>query len=196
MLSQENMYIFTKTPNFAVFFVRVLLVCPPRLYSRTCQYPKQKGKFLNSIETIAQRCSVKKVFLEISQYSPENTCVRVSILIKLQTWGPEACNFIKKETPVRFPVKFAKFLRTLFLTESLWWLLLRAPNFVSVPRLCTVQNTLNSSAKADLRTPFLQNSSLWLLSNVSYFFKKGKTETIFHTSSDLNALEVLQLHRN
>ena len=37
---------FTKTPTFAVHFVRVLWVCPPRLYSTTCQYPAQKGKFL------------------------------------------------------------------------------------------------------------------------------------------------------
>ena len=31
-----------------------------------------------------RRCSVKKVFLEISQNSQENTCARVSFLIKLQ----------------------------------------------------------------------------------------------------------------
>ena len=34
---------------------------------------------------VTQRCSVKKVFLEISQNSQENTCARVSFLIKLQT---------------------------------------------------------------------------------------------------------------
>ena len=37
--------------------------------------------------------SLKKVYLEISQNSQENTCATVSFLIKLQ-----ACNFIKKET--------------------------------------------------------------------------------------------------
>ena len=36
-------------------------------------------------EAVAQMCSVKKVFLEISQNSKENTCARVSFLIKLQT---------------------------------------------------------------------------------------------------------------
>ena len=41
------------------------------------------------------RCSVRKVFLEVSQNSQENTCARVSFLIKLQV---EACYFIKKET--------------------------------------------------------------------------------------------------
>ena len=35
-------------------------------------------------EAVAQRCSVKKVFLEISKNSQENTCA--------------SCNFIKKET--------------------------------------------------------------------------------------------------
>ena len=37
-----------------------------------------------SREAVAQRCSVKKVFIEISQQSQENTCARVSFLIKLQ----------------------------------------------------------------------------------------------------------------
>ena len=37
-----------------------------------------------SAEAVAQGCSVKKVFLEISQNSQENTCARVSFLIKLQ----------------------------------------------------------------------------------------------------------------
>ena len=33
---------------------------------------------------VVRRCSVKKVFLEILQNSQENTCARVSFLIKLQ----------------------------------------------------------------------------------------------------------------
>ena len=36
------------------------------------------------IEAVAQRCSVKKMFLEIWQNSQENICARVSFLIKLQ----------------------------------------------------------------------------------------------------------------
>ena len=35
-------------------------------------------------ETVTQRCSVKKLFLEISQNSQENICARVSFLKKLQ----------------------------------------------------------------------------------------------------------------
>ena len=35
-------------------------------------------------EAAVQTCSVRKVFLEISQNSQENTCAKVSLLIKLQ----------------------------------------------------------------------------------------------------------------
>ena len=38
----------------------------------------------DGIEAVVQTCSVKKLLLEISQNSQENTCVRVSFLIKLQ----------------------------------------------------------------------------------------------------------------
>ena len=34
-----------------------------------------------------KKCPIKKLFLEISQNSKENTCVRVSFLIKLQASG-------------------------------------------------------------------------------------------------------------
>ena len=40
-----------------------------------------------SWKAVAQRYPVKKVFLEISQNLQENTCARVSFLIKLQAWG-------------------------------------------------------------------------------------------------------------
>ena len=62
------------------------------------------------------------MFLEISQNSQENIFARVSFLIKLKA---SADNFIKKRLWHRcFPVNFTKFLRTLFLTEHLRWLLL------------------------------------------------------------------------
>ena len=43
-------------------------------------------------EAVVWRCSVKKVFLEISQNIQENTCDRVYFLIKLQA---STCIFIK-----------------------------------------------------------------------------------------------------
>ena len=39
------------------------------------------------MEAVVQRGSVKKVFLEISQNSQENTCARVSFLKKLRASG-------------------------------------------------------------------------------------------------------------
>ena len=55
--------------------------------------PISKIKFMNFYKqlleavVLVQRCSVKKVFLEISQSSQENTCARVSFLVKWQAWG-------------------------------------------------------------------------------------------------------------
>ena len=60
----------------------------------------KKPAINHTLEAVAQRCSMKKVLLEILQNSQENTCARASFLIKLQ-----ACSL---------------FLRTPFLTEHLW----------------------------------------------------------------------------
>ena len=68
-------------------------------------------------EAAVQRCSVKRVFLEISQNSQENTCARVSFLIKLQA---EACNFIKKETLAQVSsCEFCKISKNTFFIEHL-----------------------------------------------------------------------------
>ena len=51
---------------------------------------RRKGIFSRNIlifRSSHRRCSVKKVFLEISQNSQENTCARVTFLIKLQVSG-------------------------------------------------------------------------------------------------------------
>ena len=50
---------------------------------------------LEFTEEVARRCLVKKMFLEISQNSQENTCARVSFLIKLQAWGLQIQSFHK-----------------------------------------------------------------------------------------------------
>ena len=63
-------------------------------------------------EAVTQRCSVKKVFLEISQNSQENWGLKPATLLKKRLWHR------------RFAVNCAKFLRTPFFTEHLWWLLL------------------------------------------------------------------------
>ena len=60
----------------------------------------------------------KERFLEISQNSQGNTCIRVSFLIKLQL---KAFNFIKKETLAQvFSCEFCEISKNTFLTEHVW----------------------------------------------------------------------------
>ena len=62
-------------------------------------------------EAVAQRCSVKKMFSEISQNLQENTCARVFFLV----------NFIKKETLAQvFSCEFCEISKSTFFTEHLW----------------------------------------------------------------------------
>ena len=66
-------------------------------------------------EAVTQICSVKNVFLEILQNSQENTCARVSVLIK----------FFKKETLAQvFYSEFCEISKSTFFTEHFRWLLL------------------------------------------------------------------------
>ena len=71
-------------------------------------------------------CSVKKVVvLKISENSRENTCVRVSFLIKFQASGLAACNFIEKDTLAQvFSWEFCEIFKKIFFVEHLRWLLL------------------------------------------------------------------------
>ena len=63
------------------------------------------------LEAVAQRCFVKKVLLEISQNSQENTCARASFLIKnfikeealTQVFSCEFCEISKNTFPYRTP---------------------------------------------------------------------------------------------
>ena len=57
----------------------------------------------------------------------------------------------------------------------------RAPHFVSAPRLFTTQNISqsNSQSKTHLRTSFLQNSSQWLLSQISVIFLERQKQKQF-----------------
>ena len=71
------------------------------------------------LEAVDQTCSVKKVSLEISQNSQENTCARVSNLIKLQACARvslgQACNFIKSETLAQvFSCEFCEISKNTF----------------------------------------------------------------------------------
>ena len=57
-------------------------------------------------KSIMNRCSIRKLFLKILQYSQKNTCVGVSLLIKMQAFSPVI--LLKKQA---FSVNIAKFLR-------------------------------------------------------------------------------------
>ena len=62
-------------------------------------------------EALVRKCSVKKLFLEISQNSKENTCARVFFLIKL--------HFIKKETLAQvFSCEFCEVSKKSFLHRT------------------------------------------------------------------------------
>ena len=50
------------------------------------------------MEAVAQRCPVKKAFLEVLQNSQKNTCVRVSFLIKSQAIGLKPPTIIKRDS--------------------------------------------------------------------------------------------------
>ena len=65
------------------------------------------------IEAIVQRCSVKKLFLNISQNSQENTCDRVFFLKSCRPWP---VTILKKWIWHRcFPVSSEKIFKNTFL---------------------------------------------------------------------------------
>ena len=61
---------------------------------------------------------MKKVFLEILQYSQENTCARASFFIKVTGLSLRPATLLKRDWHMCFPVNFVKFLRTPFLHRT------------------------------------------------------------------------------
>ena len=128
-------------------------------------------------KAVVQRCSVQKVFLKNSQNSQENTCVRVSFLIKLQILRL-VCNFIKNATLAQvtgvFLWIFATFLRTTFLQNTFsgcfyFWITSEA-----VARTCSIKKVfleISQNSQENTCTSFsflikLQASGLWILGNM------------------------------
>ena len=73
---------------------------------------------IGKTEAVVRRCSAKKVFLEISQNSQENTCARIFFLIKLKASSLQL--YFKKRLWHRcFSVNCAKFLKAPFFIEHL-----------------------------------------------------------------------------
>ena len=72
----------------------------------------------DSSEAVALRCSVKNLFLEISQNSQENICARVSFLIKLQAEAERSCRTPLEAASDKLQC-FASWIT--FLLSLLWW---------------------------------------------------------------------------
>ena len=73
-------------------------------------------------EGVAQRCSVEKVFLKIfAKFTGDHLCQSL-FFTKVAVFRSATLSLLKKRLWYRcFPVNFAKFLRTPFLTERLRW---------------------------------------------------------------------------
>ena len=72
----------------------------------------------NHTEEVSWRCSVKTVFLEISQNSQENVCARFSYLNKVARLRP--ANFSKKETLAQvFSCELCKISKNTFSVKHL-----------------------------------------------------------------------------
>ena len=93
MLLYENKYEITMDSRFKT---RVMKENKARkisiLYWKTTKEFYHRIKFQKII--MNRWYSLKKLFLKVSQYSPENTCVGVSFL--KNNPGLQACNFVKK----------------------------------------------------------------------------------------------------
>ena len=91
--------------SFLSFFFFVDKIAPRLHHKATVEimsksllnYNRKKSKIVRkrnikkNLEAVMRRCSPKKVFLEISQNSQENTSVRVSFLIKFQVSSLQLC---------------------------------------------------------------------------------------------------------
>ena len=91
-------------------------------------------------------CSLKKVYLKISQNSQENTCVGDSFKIKWHR--PQACNSIKRETPAyMFSCEFCEVIKT-FCTaapaDCFWAVLIIVYNFKIISSSGNSCNSISS----------------------------------------------------
>ena len=121
----------------------------------------------------------KRCFQKFRKNSQENTCVRVSFLMKLQA----SANNLKKRLRHRcFPVNFATFLRTPFFTEHFW---------VTAFEFCS---NLLVKVVIFLKSSLLFNSFLFI--NKTLWFNNLKTRTAMYakTSVLVICVEVIRSH--
>ena len=99
------------------------------------------------------------MFLETWQNLPQNTCARVSLLIKLQ-----ACNFIERETLAQvFCCEFCEIFKNTFLTEHLRSVFLKLAKHRSLNAVLILQRCIQNSEHAFL---YGANTFIKVLSNL------------------------------
>ena len=74
------------------------------------------------IEAIIQRCSVKKIFLRISQNSQESTCRGVSFSKEASVCSPHSATLLKKRLWQVFAWEFRESFKKTFFTDHPQWL--------------------------------------------------------------------------
>ena len=67
-----------------IFEQKAFIVTGSVNHKKVKQFCRINENMMSTTEAVIWKCSIEKVFLEISQNSQENTCARVSFLIKLQ----------------------------------------------------------------------------------------------------------------
>ena len=119
-------------------------------------------------EAVAQECSVKQVLSEILQNSQENTCVKVSFLIKLQA---QACYFILKETLAQvFSCEFCEISKNTFCYRT-------PPVAASNQSKCPLWNTLTTNQHYSISTIKLKFMEVLITHIFIFIFKFGQKLT-------------------
>ena len=80
--------------------------------------------------------------MKISQNSQENTSARVSLLIKLQTWGLKP--YLKEFQIQAFSCELYNIFKNTFFIEHLHWLLLKARSYLEFSSETAIQRFLKN----------------------------------------------------
>ena len=130
-------------------------------FSMSYWYPKKMKMRLIMVnisiyltsEAVVQRCSVKKVFLEISQNSLENPFAKVSFLVKKSLFI-----LLKKRLWHKcFSLNFTKFLRTPLVAASVTYQNTLINFMVTLFIRCKLKWAISSKYQLHLQLPRFQN---------------------------------------
>ena len=153
--------------------------------------PKVRNSLKQNAKAVVRGCSVKKFFLKISRSLQKNTCVRVSFN---KVAGLRTCNFIKKRHQHKsFPVKSAKFLRTLFFTKhpgGCFWMLSHVMNSCTTTQHKKLMSTYIQVPNELPMQKFWYWPEAWSelcqTSNMKLFWKRLTLSGVNHPSKKLH----------